>query len=127
MLPFRYVTIIQIETEVFYTMKLSAGKFAKEVGVTTPTVTRAIENGEITAEKKPKGGYLIDASELDRFMANRKTKPNDTGETLQTDTGNNISALQREVELLREAMRDKDSTIAADSGAAYRYDRSSQK
>lgn len=92
-------------------MKISATKAAKMAGVTTPTITRAIENGDITAEKKPKGGYLIDVSELDRFKANRKTKHNDTPEKLQFDTPNNSSALQVEIELLRERLADKDSTI----------------
>ncbi len=92
-------------------MKISATKAAKMAGVTTPTITRAIENGDITAEKKPRGGYLIDVSEIDRFKANRKTISNDTLETLQTNTPNNNSALQAEIEGLRERLSDKDSVI----------------
>lgn len=75
-------------------MKLSATKAAKLAGVTTPTITRAIENGEITAEKKPKGGYLIDPSEIDRFKANRKTISNDTSDILQNNTPSENSVLQ---------------------------------
>ncbi len=81
-------------------------------GVTTPTITRAIQNGEISAEKKPKGGYLIDASELDRWKSNRKTISNDTPKILQTDIANNNSALQAEIDGLRERVADKDDQIA---------------
>ena len=92
-------------------MKISATKAAKMAGVTTPTITRAIENGDISAEKKPRGGYLIDVSEIDRFKANRKTISNDMPENLQTNTPNNYSALQVEIEGLRERLSDKDSVI----------------
>jgi len=92
-------------------MKISATKAAKLAGVTTPTITRAIENGDITAEKKPKGGYLIDVSEIDRFKANRKPISNDIHSILQTNTPNNYSALQVELEGLRERLGDKDSVI----------------
>ena len=92
-------------------MKVSATKAGKLSGVTTPTITRAIERGDISAEKKPKGGYLIDMSEVDRFKENRKAIYNDTDDILQSNTQSDNNALQAEVEGLRERLADKDATI----------------
>ena len=92
-------------------MKVSASKAAKMAGVSVPTITRRIDSNDLSAEKKPKGGYLIEVSELQRVFPDAKLKPNDTPTTLQTETPNNDNALQVEVELLRERLKDKDSTI----------------
>lgn len=82
-------------------MKLSASQAAKAVGVSVPTITRAIKNGVISAERVPGGGYRIDASELDRFRASvTHTK----GEMLGHETPVSDSVLRRENEMLREML-----------------------
>lgn len=54
-------------------MRLSASTFAKQAGVSLPTVNKWIKKGRITAEKTPSGGYLIDPAELDRVREHVET------------------------------------------------------
>lgn len=89
--------------------KISATQAAKLAKVSTPTITRAIDNGVISAEKNKKGGYLIDPSEVDRFISSRVTKQNVTPKILQSETSNEIAILQRENQLLKEMLDDTKS------------------
>jgi excisionase family DNA binding protein len=71
-------------------MKLSLSQAAKKTGVSKPTLSRWVKKGEISAEKLANGGYLIDASELDRVMSMKERGNNVTRngnpEMLQTVT-----------------------------------------
>jgi len=96
-------------------MKLSLSQAAKKTGVSKPTLSRWIKKGEISAEKLENGGYLIDASELDRVMSMKERGNSVTGngspEMLQTVTPNETSMLHREVELLVQRLKDREGEI----------------
>jgi hypothetical protein len=87
-------------------MGLSAREAAKAAGKAVTTITRAIENGKLSASRVDGGGYDIEPSELFRVFPKNSsaTHPEIHGATTK-DTGEN-RALQREVELLREALAD---------------------
>jgi hypothetical protein len=87
-------------------MGLSAREAAKAAGKAVTTITRAIENGKLSASRTDGGGYAIEPSELFRvFPKNSSATPKEIHSATQKDTGEN-RALQREVELLREALAD---------------------
>ena len=82
-------------------MKLSASQAARSVGKSVPTITRAIKNGKLSAVRLPGGGYEIEPSELYRVWP---AVTNDTGEMSGSVIPPETSALEREVELLREML-----------------------
>jgi hypothetical protein len=87
-------------------MGLSAREAAKATGKAVTTITRAIENGKLSASRTDGGGYAIEPSELFRvFPKNSSATPQEIHIATPKDTGEN-RALQREVELLREALAD---------------------
>lgn len=47
-------------------VQLSASRFAKEAGISLPTVNKWIKNGRISATPNGSGGWLINPAELDR-------------------------------------------------------------
>lgn len=90
------------------TMKLTLGQAAKHASRAKGTLSKALNNGHISAEKDDKGRWQIDPSELQRWMdvnpfpnttENQVTTPLETPEN---PTGN--SALSTEVKMLREQM-----------------------
>ena len=91
----------------FYTL----GQAAKATGRSKPTIQRAVKNGSISASKADDGSYEIDPAELHRVFP----RANDTGHTeqhlKQTVPPSDSNALQREIELLRERITDKDAVI----------------
>jgi excisionase family DNA binding protein len=93
--------------------KLSASQAAKAVGKSVPTITRAIKSGKLSAKKLDGGGYEIEASELFRVWVAVTDESAVTPTMLERETPNVTSALEREVELLREmldaANADRDS------------------
>jgi hypothetical protein len=94
-------------------MKYTAGQAAKAAGVATATITRAIKSGKISAKKDVSGAWEIDASELHRvfpIVAPKGAKsanvqdhatPHETPEIPPKNSG-----LEREVQVLREALAD---------------------
>jgi excisionase family DNA binding protein len=94
---------------------LSLSQAAKKTGVSKPTLSRWIKKGKISAEKLENGGYLIDASELDRVMSMKERGNSVTGngnpEMLQMTTPNETSMLHREIELLVQRLKDRDGEI----------------
>ena len=93
-------------------MKLSLSQAARESGTSKPTLSRWIAKGKVSAERQQDGSYLIDPSELDRIKdlmrnGNGSGNPN----MKQSETPQETSALQREIELLRERLNDKDEVI----------------
>jgi len=98
-------------------MKLSAKQAAKEVGKSTPTITRAIKSGRISAAKNDNGGYEIDPAELFRvFPPIKKTggnvKGNDTPRITNSETPNVTSNLELEIKFLHESLKEKDKRIS---------------
>lgn len=66
--------------------KLSASQAAKKVGKSVPTISRAIKSGKLSAEPNPRGGWLIDPSELARVWGETPVTGNRKGDTLQRET-----------------------------------------
>ena len=89
-------------------MKLTLGQAAKHAGRAKGTLSKALNNGQITGEKDGKGRWQIDPSELQRWMeANPLQKPQEIEDTTSTETPENTngnSALEVEVKMLREQM-----------------------
>lgn len=90
-------------------MKYSAGQAAKATGVAKATITRALQSGKISGQKDENGAWAIDPAELHRVFPpvssaqsetpsmKRDAPPEKTGET---------TALEREIQMLREALED---------------------
>ena len=85
-------------------MKLSASQAAKKVGKSVPTITRAIKKGNLTANPRDGGGWVIDAAELFRVWPAISNETDVTPPMLRSETPIETSALEREVELLREML-----------------------
>ena len=93
-------------------MKYSASQAAKATGKAIPTITRAIKNGKISAERIDGGGYLIDPSELHRVFPPITRKGDATPAMLGHETPNETGVLEAELKALRERLADKDDVIA---------------
>jgi len=85
-------------------MELSASQAAKKVGKSVPTITRAIKKGKLTANPRDGGGWIIDAAELFRVWPAVSGETDATPLMLRSETPIETSALEREVELLREML-----------------------
>ena len=79
--------------------------------VSVPTITRAIKDGRLSAKPKKPNGYEIDVAELERVFPLVMPDPNVKPQTLGHETPSALGVLEREIELLRERIADKDSTI----------------
>lgn len=86
-------------------MKLSASQAAKKVGKSVPTITRAIKSGKLTAEKREGGGYDIDPSELFRVWPAVSGGTGQNPNMLGRETPIETSALQAELDALREKIQ----------------------
>lgn len=91
-------------------------KGAELAGVSKGTVSKALKSGRLSYAEKTDNGYLIDTSELFRVFP---PKQKETVEEARLDTplGNmetliNSGGLQREIELLREQLQDRDGVVA---------------
>jgi len=87
-------------------MSLSASQAAKRVGKSIPTITRAIKKGKLSAEPRDGGGWIIEASELFRVWPPVALDSDVTAKMLDQVTPYETSALEREVELLREMLEE---------------------
>lgn len=87
-------------------MELSASQAAKRVGKSIPTITRAIKKGKISAVPRDGGGWIIEASELFRVWPAVSLDSDVTTKMLDQVTPRETSALEREVELLREMLEE---------------------
>lgn len=89
-------------------MKMTLGQAAKHAGRAKGTLSKALNNGQISGEKDDKGRWQIDPSELQRWMeANPLQNTDENQDTTQIDTPKNpsgSSALEVEVKMLREQM-----------------------
>ena len=94
-------------------MKYTAGQAAKATGVATATITRALKSGRISGQKDESGAWMIDPSELHRVFPPVSTQDSATPKTQDHATasetpkrGPEVSALEREVQTLRDALSD---------------------
>jgi len=94
-------------------MKYTAGQAAKATGVATATITRALKSGKISGKKDDSGAWMIDPSELHRVFPPASLKDDETPHTQDHERQNTlhergpeISALERELQTLREALSD---------------------
>jgi excisionase family DNA binding protein len=92
-------------------MSYTLGEAAKATGKSKPTIQRAIKSGSISATKRDDGSYLIEPSELHRVFPPLSRASNVTGTVKQSETPHETGVLQREIELLRERLDDKDNVI----------------
>lgn len=90
----------QSDTPARYTL----GDAAKATGKSKPTISRALKRGDISGQKNSKGEYELDPAEVHRVYPRVTGNSNENGSMKQSDTLNNASMLQREVELLREML-----------------------
>lgn len=89
-------------------MKLTLGQAAKHAKRAKGTLSKALNNNDISAEKDEKGRWQIEPSELQRWMDSNPL-PNSHQNQLVTlsetpENPNGNSALATEVKLLREQM-----------------------
>jgi predicted site-specific integrase-resolvase len=87
-------------------MELSASQAAKRIGKSIPTITRAIKSGKLSAVPRDGGGWIIEASELFRVWPAVSLDSDVTAKKLGHATPPETSALEREVELLREMLEE---------------------
>ena len=87
-------------------MELSASQAAKKVGKSVPTITRAIKKGNLTAKPRDGGGWIIDTAELFRVWPAVSGESDVTPPILGREAPSETSALEREVELLREMLEE---------------------
>jgi excisionase family DNA binding protein len=94
---------------------LSASQAAKRVGVSVPTITRALKKGKLSSTPREGGGYEIDESELLRVFPPKVTPDSDETLTkLGNDTdgkGNETPVLQARVDLLERLLDERADTI----------------
>lgn len=92
------------------TMGYSLGEAAKKLGVSKPTVQRAIKSGRLSAARRDDGSYDIDPAELRRaFPAVVTVERNVTADLKRNETGElqaEIEGLQQQVALLKDERND---------------------
>ena len=89
--------------------RYTLGEAAKATGKSKPTISRAIKKGTISGNKNHNGEYELDPAEVHRVWPLLQPASNDDGTVKQSDTPNNDSGLQREIELLREMVERGDA------------------
>jgi len=94
-------------------MKYTAGQAAKATGVATATITRALKSGKISGQKDNNGAWMIDPAELHRVFPPVSLKEHEKAFMKHDATQHAIderpyesSALQRELQVLRETLAD---------------------
>lgn len=90
-------------------MKYSAGQAAKAAGVAKATITRALQSGKISGQKDENGAWSIDPAELHRVFppvsSHQPETPTMKRDATPNETGG-FTALERENQMLREALED---------------------
>jgi hypothetical protein len=92
-------------------MKITMGEFARQAGMNKATLSRMIKAGKISAERQENRRLLIDPSEMDRLADIRSTSNVSHNDAVQQSVTPVETVLQRENELLREMLRDKEKQL----------------
>jgi hypothetical protein len=90
-------------------MKYTAGQAATATGISKATITRALKSGKISGQKDESGAWIIDPAELHRVFPPVATSHHETRIMQQSATPDKtlyFSALERENQMLREALTD---------------------
>ena len=93
---------------------VSMTKGAELAGVSKGTVSKALKSGRLSYAEKTDNGYLIETSELFRvFPPKPETVEGTHRETPSQgrETSMETGGLQREIQLLREQLHDREGTI----------------
>jgi len=90
-------------------------KGAELAGVSKGTVSKALKSGRLSYAEKTDNGYLIDTSELFRVFPPKQPETVEPTR-VETDKGSvetliETGGLRREIELLREQLRDRDGVV----------------
>ena len=92
-------------------MKLTATQAAKEVGKSTPTITRAIKTGRLSATLNDKKQYEIEPSELFRVYPRVTGDSNTQHKMLRDATPQSNNVLQLEIDMLKQRLSEKNGII----------------
>ena len=92
-------------------MSYTIGQAAKATDKSKPTISRAIKSGVISATKNDDGSYTIDPAELHRVFPPVKSSSNDNPDLKRSEAPISQAQLQREIDLLRELLTDKDGVV----------------
>lgn len=94
---------------------LSLSEAAELTGMTRQGLGKALRSGRLSGTRNENGEWLVDMAELQRVyeIVNPPTrpKPEETGLTTEATDHSRTDVLEREIELLRERIRDKDDVI----------------
>jgi hypothetical protein len=114
-LPVESRTPVPLSNTQRTTMKYTLNKAAKVSGRAKSTISKAIKDGRISAEKNSNGGYAIDASELHRVFPFpvESQIPVPTPNTLedQANTPNDTDLLSLKVTMLEAALETAHETV----------------
>jgi len=95
--------------------RFNVSQAAKAVGKARSTINRDIDNGKVSVTRNAKGQPFIEIAELERVYGDVSietvTEPVQFGHYGTPKNDNSDSALNKEIELLRERLADKDSVI----------------
>jgi excisionase family DNA binding protein len=100
-------------------MQVTLGQAAKQLGIGKATLSRYIKQGKLSAQKQEDGSYRIDVSELDRVRD--IMRPHQEQATEHPTTPLETRVLQREIDLLRETLTQKDKLIEDIKGERERW------
>jgi DNA-binding transcriptional MerR regulator len=107
----RFRNVSLLLSSIGQTMKMTMGEFARHAGINKATLSRMIKAGKISAERQENGRLLIDPAELDRLADLRFTSNVSRNGVPQRSVTPVETVLQRENELLREMLRDKEKQL----------------
>lgn len=95
---------------------LTPQKAAERAGVSRPTIVRALQDRQISAERDNRGRWMITPEALDQWLSQRDAPP----PTVHVDSVHEqrIHALEAEVEALKKAVAEKDLRLARLEGEA---------
>lgn len=96
-------------------MKYSARQAAKVVGKSTPTITRAIKRGDLSATKLEGGGFEIDAAELHRVWPPVTGDGDATGEKLHREMPNETAMLHIKLDAAKDELLEQVRAQLADA------------
>lgn len=87
-------------------MKFTLGQAAKEAGVSKPTISRALKNGDLTGKRRPDRSFEIEASELHRWKDDYRSRKHQVSQSVTPKSDSSNSALELEVKALREKVEE---------------------
>lgn len=103
-------------------------KGAELAGVSKGTVSKALKSGRLSYAEKTDNGYLIETSELFRVFPPKQPETVEKTHSLplvgNRETPTETVGLHREIELLREQLRDRDGVV---DDLRHRLDRSDEE